>query len=78
EDPLPWLVQRKALFSCTPTHLDLVLPVKEAEIPLRRWALDTDPGWVPYLGRVIATHYLENADFLRLSAMIQAEAAGAR
>ena len=75
EQPLHWLLRRKALLSCTPTHLDMVLPIKEAEIPLRRWALDTDPGWVPYLGRVIATHYLENADFVRLSAMLQAEAA---
>ncbi len=72
ENALPWLLQRRALFACTPTHLDLVLPVKEAEIPLRRWALDTDPGWVPYLGRVIAYHYLENTDFLRLQAMVQA------
>jgi hypothetical protein len=54
------IAQRPALVSATPTHVDLVLPASTIALSVRRWALDTDPGWVPWLGRVIAFHYVED------------------
>jgi hypothetical protein len=42
----------------TPSHLDLDLPLAAVRIAVRRVALDVDPGWVPWLGRVVALRYL--------------------
>lgn len=42
----------------TPSHLDLDLPLAAVSIAVRRLALDVDPGWVPWLGRVVAFRYL--------------------
>jgi hypothetical protein len=39
------------------THLDLWFQPRQAEIRVRRHGLDLDPGWVPWLGRVITFHY---------------------
>ena len=43
----------------TPTHVDVVLPLAEADIAVRRVGLDRDPGWVPWLGWIVAFHYVE-------------------
>ncbi|HVE87285.1 MAG TPA: hypothetical protein VND93_30725 [Myxococcales bacterium] len=52
------LVLRPARVAWTPTHLDVLLDHRMAELRIRRAGLDIDPGWVPWLGRVIRYHYL--------------------
>ena len=54
---LAHVVSRSAGVSVTPTHVDIVLPLADADTALRRTGLDRDPGWVPWLGRVILFHY---------------------
>jgi len=39
------------------THLDLDLLVSRVDIGIRRAGLDIDPGWVPWLGRIVAFRY---------------------
>jgi hypothetical protein len=39
------------------THLDLDLMTRRVNIVIRRVGLDIDPGWVPWLGRIVAFHY---------------------
>jgi len=51
------LVSRRALISVTNTHLDATFAPEQADIRLRLLALDVDPRWVPWLGRVIQYHY---------------------
>lgn len=52
------LVRRPALVTATPTHLDLVFPLDEVDLRLRRAGLDVDPGWVPWFGRIVSFHFL--------------------
>ena len=51
------LIVRPARVTATATHLDLHFALDAADLPVRRAALDLDPGWVPWLGRVIHFHY---------------------
>jgi hypothetical protein len=53
--PLP-LEQRARLWA-TETHLDLDLETTAIDLALRLSGLDLDPGWVPWLGRVVRFHY---------------------
>lgn len=39
------------------THVDLVLPVDQVSIPLRRAGLDRTPGWRPEFGYIITIHF---------------------
>src|SRR5271165_3763861 len=39
------------------THLDLDLLTQRVDIDIRRTGLDIDPGWVPWLGRIVTFHY---------------------
>jgi hypothetical protein len=55
--PLPELVRRPGSVLASRTHLDLWFQPRQAEIRVRRHGLDLDPGWVPWLGRVITFHY---------------------
>lgn len=64
------LVARQAVVSSTPTHTDVVLPLSAIDLAIRRLALDVDPGWVPWLGRVVRFHYVENDDFSALAAEV--------
>lgn len=56
---LDGVVPRPAHVACTPTHIDVCFPLQDASIAVRLAGLDLDPGWVPWLGRVIRFHYLE-------------------
>jgi hypothetical protein len=38
--------------------VDLLLDNRHADVRVRRAGLDLDPGWVPWLGRVVLHHYL--------------------
>jgi hypothetical protein len=51
------LVNRPGTFTLTPTHLDIFFQHDQADIRIRRSGLDLDPGWVPWLGRVVLFHY---------------------
>jgi hypothetical protein len=41
------------------THFEIYFDLGDADLRVRRMALDVDPGWVPWLGRVIHFEYLE-------------------
>jgi hypothetical protein len=51
------LVCRPARLSLTPTHVDVWQDLDAVDLRLRRAGLDLDPGWVPWLGRVLCFHY---------------------
>lgn len=53
-----------AAFRCTETHLDVDLPLKAARVDVRRAGLDRDPGWVRWLGRVVAFHFVPDPPWL--------------
>jgi hypothetical protein len=40
-----------------PTHIDVHLPLAQADLRIRRAGLDIDPGWVPWLQRIVRFHY---------------------
>ncbi|MBP1467362.1 hypothetical protein EYB53_016740 [Candidatus Chloroploca sp. M-50] len=58
------LVTRPALVSITTTHLDLTFDHSQTDLRLRRHGLDFNPGWVPWLGKVVSFHYA-NVEELR-------------
>lgn len=51
------LIRRPALLSSSPTHLDLFFRPGDADLRIRRAALDADPGFIRWLARVITYHY---------------------
>jgi hypothetical protein len=48
------LVCRPARVAITATHVDVRQGLDAADLRIRRAGLDVDPGWVPWLGRVLA------------------------
>ena len=54
------LVRRPGRVATSLTHLDIFFDLAEADLRLRRMALDVDPGWVPWLGRIVRFHYLDH------------------
>ncbi|NTX06640.1 hypothetical protein [Myxococcus sp. CA040A] len=52
------LVLRPARIMATRTHLDVLLDIRDADPRVRGLGLDIDPGWVPWLGRVVRFHYV--------------------
>ena len=54
------LVQRTAWVCGTATHLDVVFPLAEVDLRLRRRGLDSDPGWVPWFARIVAFHFVDS------------------
>lgn len=51
------LIRRPARVYVSPTHIDACFDLAAADVRLRRLALDVDPGWVPWIGRVVRFHY---------------------
>ena len=51
------VVRRRGWISAAPESVAVRFRVNAADIRLRRRALDIDPGWVPWLGRVVRYHY---------------------
>lgn len=51
------LLIRRGRLEVGPGRADLHLPTDAIDIAVRRAGLDIDPGWVPWLGRVIRFHY---------------------
>ena len=48
-----------ALVLATPSHLDVHYRMSDIRLDVRRLALDIDPGWLPWLGRVVRFNYGE-------------------
>jgi len=53
----PDLLRLRARIYCTPSHVDMYLPLSAVQLPVRLAGLDINPGWLPWLGRVITFHY---------------------
>lgn len=54
------LIMRPAFVALTKTHMDITTSMKNLDIRIRLAGLDINPGWVPWLGRVIQFHYTED------------------
>lgn len=54
--PRAWL-QRPAWMQLSSTHLDVIFALDQADLAVRRLGLDVDPGWVPWLGRIVSLHF---------------------
>jgi hypothetical protein len=52
------LIRRPGFVAASRTHLDVFFDLAAADVRVRRSGLDIDPGWVPWLGRVVRFHYL--------------------
>ena len=52
------VIRRPAAILRTRTHVDILLNLDDTDIRLRRLALDVNPGFVPWFGRVVTFHYL--------------------
>jgi hypothetical protein len=37
------------------------MPLEAADLRLRRAGLDSDPGWVPWFGRIVSFHFVARA-----------------
>jgi hypothetical protein len=64
DGPWPLPLAQSARLRATETHLDLDLAANEIDIALRLSGLDLDPGWVPWLGRVVTFRYDRLPTFL--------------
>ena len=51
------LVCRPARITICATHVDVRQGIDAVDLRIRRAGLDVDPGWVPWLGRVLRFHY---------------------
>jgi hypothetical protein len=51
------LMTRAGSFAFTRTHLNVFLAQEAMDLRVRRAGLDLDPGWTPWLGKVVAFHY---------------------
>ncbi|HEU4325847.1 MAG TPA: hypothetical protein VFS21_22095 [Roseiflexaceae bacterium] len=52
------LIARPGVLLAAPGHIELFFAHEQADIRIRRAGLDIDPGWVAWLGRAIAFHYV--------------------
>jgi hypothetical protein len=57
DGPWPLPLAQPATLRASETHLDLDLHAAAADLAVRLAGLDFDPGWVPWLGRVVSFHY---------------------
>jgi hypothetical protein len=53
----PDLLRVPGRIAATPTHIDVHYRLTAARLAVRLAGLDLDPGWVPWLGRVVTLHY---------------------
>jgi hypothetical protein len=53
------LIRRPGRVAISQTQIDVLFDLAATDLRLRRLALDVDPGWVPWLGRIVRFHYLE-------------------
>lgn len=55
---LATVVGRDAAVLCSRTHLDVIFDMQATDVRIRKAALDIDPGFVRWLGRVVQFHYV--------------------
>lgn len=55
------VVRRPGVVRASRVHIDIELPLSTVDLVTRAGGLDLDPGWVPWLGRVVAFCYRETA-----------------
>lgn len=55
------LCLRPAHLRWSPSHLDVHFALASADLRVRRLGLDVDPGWLPWLQRVVAFHFVREA-----------------
>jgi hypothetical protein len=53
------LVLRPGLLHSTATHLEMGFALDQVDLRIRCAGLDLDPGWLPWLGRVVSFRYGE-------------------
>lgn len=53
------LIRRPGWVTLGRNHWDVQFDLQQTDLRLRRLALDSNPGWVPWLGRVVQFHYDE-------------------
>jgi hypothetical protein len=53
------LIRRPGRIEISRTHIGVCFGLSQLDVRLRRLALDVDPGWVPWMGRVVQFSYLE-------------------
>ncbi len=53
----PGLLSVAARIDHSPSHLDAHYPLESIDLEIRLAGLDQDPGWLPWLGRVVSFHY---------------------
>jgi hypothetical protein len=51
------VLRQRGWLEVTRTHIDLFLPLKAADVALRRAGLDRNPGWLPEYGYIVQWHY---------------------
>ncbi len=51
------LICRRGRVLVSRSHLEIGFALDQADVRLRRQGLDVNPGWVPWLGRVVQFHY---------------------
>ncbi len=54
---LAQVVNRPAEFIATRTHLEITFPQSSLDVGIRKAGFDMNPGWLPWLGRVVTFHY---------------------
>jgi len=58
------LIRRPGRVTLGRTHWDVQFDLQQTDLRLRRLALDSNPGWVPWLGRVVQFHYDEGHTYV--------------
>jgi hypothetical protein len=53
------VIARPGALAATPTHVTIAFPLRAIDLRVRTSGLDIDPGWVPWLGRVVRFAYVE-------------------
>ncbi|OAI01625.1 hypothetical protein [Methylomonas methanica] len=53
----PELLALTGQIQYSPSHVDLYAPMSAIRLPVRLAGLDINPGWLPWLGRVVSFHY---------------------
>jgi hypothetical protein len=56
------IARRPGLIVVTRTHLDLLFDLRQSDARIRRAGLDLNPGWIPWLAKVVTFHYLYGDD----------------
>jgi hypothetical protein len=54
-------ITTQAQVIATASHIDVYYSLQSTRVDLRLAAFDINPGWLPWLGRVVKFHYLEDS-----------------